>query len=369
MLRGTFAAMAVTDLLDWAERRRVTGRLVFDGDGITRTFHLEAGAAVWASSTEPSEHLSLILRSSGVIDDVALAASMADGADQPLGTRLVEHGAVAPESLRSALVVKIRESLCDVLLWNEGMFDFEPAPAATRSGVRAVVAISDVLAAAATRGERWPAIRARIPDDETGFQWREGSDPALIPPPRPAVDDARLLAAVADGNDVRGLVAALGGERFAVLDRLAELVDAGALVLVPASAPDASPNELIDTAEAYLAAGAWDRALRAAAQAYTLGADQPHIAAAYRRIERGQVALLARELLVRVDGAVPIPILRRGAAELDGAALTDVERRLLHAVDGRWDLLTIIHHASVRTAEALMVFARLSERGIVHLAT
>ena len=64
--------------------------------------------------------------------------------------------------------------------------------------------------------------------------------------------------------------------------------------------------------------------------------------------------------------------LRRIAADLrplmlDDLGLADLERRLLHAVDGRWDLLTLVQHAPVRAAEALVVFARLIDRGIVDM--
>src|SRR5688500_16972266 len=119
--------MSVVDLLEWIERRRVTGKLVVDGDSVTRTFTLDTGAVVWASSTEPTEQLGQILRGAGHVDDQTLATSMADSATSgPLGARLVEHGAVAPEHLRAALLTKIRESLWDLLLWKEGAFDLDP---------------------------------------------------------------------------------------------------------------------------------------------------------------------------------------------------------------------------------------------------
>ena len=367
MLRGTFATMAVTDLLEWIERRRISGRLVIDGDGLSRTFTIDTGAVVWVSSTEPTEQLGRILRGAGTIDDVALAASMADGAATPLGARLVEHGAVAPEALRAALMTKIREAMCDVVVWRDGMFDLDPGPVTVPPGVRAVIAISDALATAARRASRWPAIRDAIPDDDTGFRRVLTADPELIGPPAAAVDDGRLLAAVDAGMGVRAIVAALGGERFAVLDRLAELVEAGVLELAPESETPPTPAELVAEAERHAAAGAWDQALHAAAQAYAAAPDHAIIAAVYRRVERAQVAALARAFLVRADGRAVIPVVRRGPAELDGVGLTDLERRLLHAVDGRWDLLTLVHNAPVRAAEALVVLARLADRGIVAL--
>ncbi|MCL4227199.1 MAG: DUF4388 domain-containing protein [Myxococcales bacterium] len=366
MLRGSFATMSVVDLLEWIERRRVSGRLVIDGEAVTRTFTLDTGAVVWASSSEPTEQLGQILRAAGQIDDQALAVSLADGARGPLGARLVEHGAVEPEVLRAALLTKIREALGDVLAWRDGLFDLEAGPAPPAEGVRAVVTIADVLALAARRARRWPAIRALIPDDETAF--RRVDAVALRPAPTPAaIDDARLLAAVERGATVRPIIAALGGERFAVLDRLAELVADGALELCAESEVEQTPAELVAQAERLAQDGDWERALDRAARAFTTAPDHQAVAAAYRRIERARIALLARTLLIGPGGRARIPVLRRGGAELAQLELAELERRLAHAVDGRWDLLTLVQHAPVRPAEALVVFARLVDRGIVEL--
>lgn len=368
MLRGSFATMAVVDLLEWIERRRVTGRLVVDGESVTRTFTLDTGAVVWATSTEPTEQLGAILRGAGHVDDVSLATSMADPTSGPLGARLVEHGALGREELRGTLLTKIREALCDVLSWREGVFDVEPGPAPIAAGIRAVVSVSDMLALAARRAPRWPAIRAAIPDEETGFRRTGAVDVAALPAADPGLDDARLLAAVDAGRGVRAIIAALGGERFAVLDRLAALVEGGALEPAPESAVQLTAAELVAEAERLAAEAAWEPAMTAAAQAFTTAPENAVVAATYRRIERARIAGLARRLLMGAGGRPPVPVLRMGTSELDGRELGELERRLLHAVDGRWDLLTLVQHAPVRPAEALAVFARLVERGIVELA-
>jgi hypothetical protein len=367
VLRGSFATMTVTDLLEWIERRRVTGRLVVDGDAVTRTFTLDTGAVVWASSTEPTEQLGQILRGAGHVDDQALATSMAASTSGPLGARLVEHGAVAPEALRAALLTKIREALCDVLVWSEGLFDLDPGPPPPPAGVRAVVSVSDVLALAARRKPRWPAIRAAIPDDDTAFRRVDGADPASLAPSEHGIDDARLLAAVDRRSTIRAIIAAMGGERFATLDRLAAMIEAGVLELTDDSEMSLTPAELIGEAERLSRDGDWDRALTRAAQAFTTAPENKQVAAAYRRIERSRVAGLARAMLVRPTGRAPVPVLRRGASELAELELAELERQLVHAVDGRWDLLTLVQQAPVRPAEALVVFARLIDRGIVEL--
>jgi len=141
----------------------------------------------------------------------------------------------------------------------------------------------------------------------------------------------------------------------------------GVLELASEAALPLTPAELIAEAERLAASGAWDPAMTAAAQAFTTAPDNKAVAAAYRRIERARVATEARRLLVTADGRSPVPVLRRGGSELADLELGDLERRLVHAIDGRWDLLTLVQHAPVRPAEALVVFARLIDRGIVEL--
>lgn len=354
--------MAIADVLEWIGRRQISGRLIVDdGQGVTRIFRLESGAVVWATSTEPTEQLGQMLRGAGHVDDQLLAAALADEVTPgPLGTRLVEHGAIAASTLRTILQIKIREALWDLHTWSDGRFDVEAGVLTPSPGVRVMVSVGDIQSLAARRAPRWPAIRAAITTDDVGFAVGEG------PPPPPAnlpFDDARLRAAAVTGLPVRALVAAMGGHRFAVLDRLAALVESGALVVTEATAVEPDVDALVKLAEQRAAAGALAGALAVASEALASAPGDAVVAALYRRVERARVGSLARALL-----APPrVPELRRSPDELAASELTELERALLHAVDGRWDLLTLIDHAPVRSAEALLVYARLAERGIVEL--
>jgi hypothetical protein len=361
VLRGQFSTMAIADVLEWIGRRQISGRMVVDdGRGVTRIFRLEAGAVVWATSTEPTETIGQMLRGAGHVDDQLLAAALADEAPGPLGTRLVEAGAIAASTLRAALQVKMREALWDLQTWTDGRFDVETGGLAPSPGVRVVVSVGDALALAARRAPRWPAIRAAIPSDDVGFAPGPGhaSTAGYLP-----FDDGRLQAAAITGLPVRALVAAMGGHRFAVLDRLATLVETGALVVGPATAVEPDVDALVALAGQRAAAGAWAGALAVASEAVAAAPGDAVVHTLYRRIERARVASLARALL-----APPrVPELRRAPDELGAGDLTELERTLLQAVDGRWDLLTLVEQAPVRAAEALLVFARLAERGIVEL--
>jgi hypothetical protein len=60
--------------------------------------------------------------------------------------------------------------------------------------------------------------------------------------------------------------------------------------------------------------------------------------------------------------------LRRSPAELDAAELSDIERRLAHRVDGRWDLLSLVRSSPFGEVPSLLAFATLAERGIIELS-
>lgn len=354
--------MAIADVLEWIGRRQISGRMVVDdGQGVTRIFRLEAGAVVWATSTEPTEQLGQMLRGAGHVDDQLLAAALADEVTPgPLGSRLVENGALAASTLRATLQVKIREALWDLHTWADGRFDVEPGLLGPTPGVRVVVSVGDALALAARRAPRWPAIRAAIPADDVGFAAGPG---AIATAGYLPFDDGRLRAAAVTGLPVRALVAAMGGHRFAVLDRLAALVETGALIVTAATAVEPDVDVLVKLAEERAGAGAWAGALAVASEAVAAAPGDAAVASMYRRIERGRVGSLARALLTPPR----VPALRRAPDELATSELTELERTLLHGVDGRWDVLTLIEHAPVRSAEALLVLARLVERGIIEL--
>src|SRR5262249_3342065 len=64
MLRGLVATMRVADLLEWMERRAVSGTVIFDNGArgsLSRRLTIEDGAVVRVTSSHPAEHLGRIL--------------------------------------------------------------------------------------------------------------------------------------------------------------------------------------------------------------------------------------------------------------------------------------------------------------------
>ncbi|HTJ41799.1 MAG TPA: DUF4388 domain-containing protein [Kofleriaceae bacterium] len=361
-LRGQVGTMALEDVLEWAVRRKVTGTLTCERNGRVRALAVQNGAVEWASSSMPEEQLGQILLATGGIteDGLADALGVRNETQVPLGRILLMVGAVREEDVVTALAAKIRESVSDLVTWTDGSFELDPRPP-LGGGVSAPINLDVCLTIARRRVQRWSAIRAAIPDDQVQFYARRTEPPEIDSP----IDATRVWALAIASETAARIVAACGGERYAVLDHLAQLITEGALGIDRRTKPRTeSATELAQGARARLRTGDRAAALEMAERAKQLAPTDPDARSAHSAAERARVAEVARTLLAKHR----VPRLRRSPAEIAEMELTDVERRLVHRIDGRWDLLSLIRTASVRESEALLAIAKLAERGVVELS-
>jgi hypothetical protein len=362
-LRGQVSTMALEDVLDWGVRRKVSGILTCEHEGRVRVLALEGGAVLWASSSAPDEQLGQILLASGSVTEEGLADALGVRSETQvqLGRILLMVGAVREEDVVTALAAKTREAVSDLLTWTEGTFELEPRSAVS-GGVSAPINLDVCVTVARRRVGRWAQIRAAIPDESACFFPKRTEAPEIDSP----IDATRVWQLAVAGETAARIAAACGGERFAVLDHLAQLVHQGALGIERRTGPRTeSAAELASGARARLRTGDRAAALAMAERARALAPTDPETRAAHAAAERARVAEVARDLLARHR----VPRLRRSQAELAAMDLTEVERRLVHRIDGRWDLLSLIRTSSVRESEALLALARLAERGVVELSS
>jgi hypothetical protein len=361
-LRGQVSTMALEDVLEWGVRRRVSGTLTCERDGLVRVVALDVGAVLWASSSAPDEQLGQILLATGGVTEQGLADALGVRSETQvqLGRILLMVGAVTEHVVVTALSAKIRETVSDLLTWTDGTFELDERPALT-GGVSAPINLDVCVTVARRRVGRWAQIRAAIPDDTVSFFAKRTDAPSIDSP----IDGGRVWQLAILGETASRIAASCGGERFAVLDHLAQLVNQGALGIDRRSGPRTeSASELASGARARLRTGDRAAALAMAERARALAPTDPEARAAHAAAERARVAEVARDLLAKHR----VPRLRRSPAELAQMDLTEVERRLVHRIDGRWDLLSLIRTSSVRESEALLALARLAERGVVELS-
>jgi Domain of unknown function (DUF4388) len=355
--------MPADDVLDWAARRRLTGVATFERRSVVRSLGLSEGNVVWASSSRKEEQLGLILAKSERVTErmVSEAISARNQTGVPLGKVLMMAGAIDESSLVDVLATKIRETVTDVLSWRDGTFDLIPRPQPTTAGVPAVLAIDVCLTIGRRRSKRLSEALRVLGGDEACFY----APPSAVPPHADgaaAVDPLRLWRLASERKPTTDIVAAMGGERFTVLDALASMVASGRLVVDRRQRKRTdSAIELAASARGRLRDGDRPGALEMASQALQQDASDPEVRETHARAERAVAAEVAKVLLSRHH--VP----RRTRVSPDSVALTAAEREIATRVDGRWDLLTLVRSATIREADALMAFARLAELGVIEL--
>jgi hypothetical protein len=131
--------------------------------------------------------------------------------------------------------------------------------------------------------------------------------------------------------------------------------------------PDATQEgktaqQSVEHARASLAAGSYRDALTAARKANE-GAPTAETQALIQQIESTWLATLRAEYMV----GNRIPMLKVPPSTLKGMPLTAPERYLLSRLDGRRDLPAIINVSPLRELEALSLFQRFEEQGLVEL--
>jgi len=361
-LRGSLSTMSAEDVLEWMARRKISAPVTFERRELVRSLVIEEGQIVWASSNRRDEQLGVILVKSGLVAERALADALEARAETgvPLGKVLLMSGLITEADLVDILATKIRETVSDVITWNDGQFDVVPRQQPS-TGVVAHLAVDVCLTVARRRSERMTEIMGILSADDATFY----VPPSAMPPAmtdRDVVDVAKVWLLAGERHAAADVAAAFRGERFAVYDKLAELVTAGRLVV------DRRQRERTNSA-VELAAGARGRlrqgdragALAMATQALHQDPSDPEVRKTFAQIERARVAEVAKQLLAR--HRVPRKIKEASAA----LGLSAAEVELAARVDGRWDLLSIVKSANIREAEALLAFAHLAEVGVVEL--
>jgi hypothetical protein len=364
-LRGSLGTMPAEDVLEWIGRRKLSAPITFERRGLVRSLVVEEGQIVWASSNRRDEQLGVILVKSGIVQERALADALEARAETgvPLGKVLLMSGLITEPDLVEILATKIRETVADVITWTDGQFDVVPRTQ-PQAGVIAQLPIDVCLTVARRRAERTTAIMGILGADDVTFY----VPPNVAPPSthgttgNDLVDVAKVWALAGDRHTAADIAAAFSGERYAVYDKLADMVKAGQLVI------DRRHRERTNSA-VELAAGARGRlrggdragALAMASQALHQDPSDSEVRKTFVQAERARVAEVAKQLLSRhrVPKRVKKPTATLG--------LTDAEIELANRIDGRWDLLSLIRAANMREAEALLAFAHLAEVGVIDL--
>ena len=377
---GSLRTMSVEDLLDWLDRRLMSGTLTVDNSKVIRQFAFDGGSLISAASNSLAEQPEQVLLDLGLIDADTLNRARLAASESGHSVIAVIQETVEFEEgqLTAVLQEHAVEALLDSLVWKAGTFSFESAEDADIIVLFPVsVRLRNAIVQGRQRAYRWRQIRALIPEDDVALEIADRGRLALEEDSEDALQYILgMTRALDNGVTLAQLYEQRNGRRFAVLDLLATLVERGGLRAVgavppplpappesPAAASESGASSLERAARAEAQAGHLGEALTLAERALAMEPGHKSLQGLRRELERSLFAELSRELLT----SFRVPKLLIAPTDVEKMELTDIERYLAGRVDGRWDLLSLMRVAPVREVEALITFKRLADRGIISL--
>ncbi|HYV49161.1 MAG TPA: hypothetical protein VFA20_30080, partial [Myxococcaceae bacterium] len=285
---------------------------------------------------------------------------------------LVMIGLVSEEMVQSALSLKLRETLLEGYVWEDGTFVFdptEPPPAVDALEVR--VDLRDVQREGEFRETAWRAIRGIFPDGRLRLTANE----AKFPQSRaPGSMDEKLLALIKDHARIDDMILTLHANDFFIYQRLYSLYRLEAVKVDRSAPPDEekvaeasagegqSAEEMAARAQQLLDKGRPRDAEPLARRAYELSATKEN-RDLLGRCEKALAASLRQGLL----SVQRVPSLLVPPAMLKTMSLTAPEKYLLSRVDGRRDIGSIISVSPLQELEALKLFRHFLDSGLVAL--
>ena len=123
---GDLSTMPLPELLQWLGGNSKTGTLEVEKDRICKRITFRQGRVVATASNDPKELLGHFMVSRGQIteDLLRIALGQQETGGKPLGTTLVEMGALTTEEMVRSLSAKAEETLFSLFDWDEAVFRF-----------------------------------------------------------------------------------------------------------------------------------------------------------------------------------------------------------------------------------------------------
>jgi hypothetical protein len=124
---GRLTAFPPSDLLQWALNDRRTGALVVRRSEREKRVYFHAGEVIACLSNDKAEFYGQHLLLNGYLEQDQLFQALTYCTTQGvrLGRALTEMGLMTPEMVQQTLRSQIEDSICDLFLWERGVFYFQ----------------------------------------------------------------------------------------------------------------------------------------------------------------------------------------------------------------------------------------------------
>jgi hypothetical protein len=216
----------MADLVQWARSAHRTGILRLSDDHkkeVQVTF--KDGRVVYSRTNDPREKVGPYLLHSGLCNEADIDEAMAiqRTTGSMLASILVHAGKMTEKQAISVLTEKTVEDLCDVFLWSDGTFQFEPKPPSPSVALRIDLDPILVVVEGVRRAEIWNRLSAFIHRNS----FFEATDaPADEKVPWEDLRMAKRVYKMLDGHQAVGeIVEKLPFSRYKIYRAISELLE------------------------------------------------------------------------------------------------------------------------------------------------
>ena len=365
-LTGNLRTMDLPEVLQWISGGRKTGTLHLDRGSIQKRIAFVDGIIDTSWSNDPRESLGQFLVRDALVTEEQLFKALLrqEKEGRLIGVILVGDGAVSEDDLRRALQLKVGETIYDLFLWPEGNFKFRDGELPKPPGISVDLPVMGVIMEGARRIDEWARIRSVFPSAGTSFTVPKG-----IPASVTDREERKFLELAGPGRSLAAIALETRRSEFDTACRAFDLHQRGLLAVsriqdtIPVGDATGLIRELLSMAAERFVQKRFDKAMEAYEQ--VLGVDRLN-----QDAKKGLISVVearARERAVRGVHLDQVPVLLLEFKELTMQDLDAQEGFVVSRVNGEWDVRSILKLCPMTEDDALMIFARLLERGVIEL--
>ena len=363
-LSGNLLTMSLPDILQWIAQGRKTGSLHLERRSVKKRIVFHEGAIFSSWSNDPRESLGQFLVSHRYITEEQLFKALLGQENQGrlIGSILVGEGVLSEQDLQQALREKAEETIFDLFLWPEGRFEFRDGEVPENILFHIEMSVQHVILEGIRRVDEWSRIRKTFPSLRTTFKVKGAK----------VVEDLQerqALGLVAAGKPLAEIALEMHRTDFDTAVLLFGLY-ARELIAVDSAPAEPGPEDPVSAIELLLAVGyqrLQERRYDEARKAYedVLGLDRLN-----QNAKKGLLAVSEARNRERALKRVPlekIPFLTRDMISLTKENFDPLEGFVLSRVNGQWDVRSILKLCPIAEEDALLLFSRLIDRGVIEL--
>jgi len=363
-LAGNLRTMSLPDILQWLATGQKTGTLHVDRRSMQKRIMFREGLIATSWSNDPRESLGQFLIREGCVSEEQLFKALLrqEEKGQMLGMILIEDGLLDADKLRNVLRLKAEETIYDIFSWPEGQFEFKEGDLPREALINTEISVPHIVMEGIRRLDEWERIRHVFPSPGVTFKVLRATEP-LDPAER------QILALVGAGRSLAAIALELRRSEFDSALLLFDLCGRDLIEVdsvreeVPPADTVGAIRELLTIAYQRLQERRYDAAFKAYEE--VLGLDRLN-----QHAKKGLLSVTEARDRDRARRSVPlnkVPALKVDLQTLTRENFDPQEGFVLSRINGDWDVQSILKICPMAEEDALLIFARLLDRGVIEL--